>query len=115
MSEIAMFRQCEHRDSRHPVDLSIRRWSKALKSSSQELPMRKFVFGFSVGVLTFPAAFILLAWLGLFPALANADPPRWEKAFAQMPLNGYVSRHAPHLCNPVPANRREFIGWREDI
>jgi len=37
--------------------------------------MRKFVVGFVVGMLTLPAVFLLLAWLGLFPALANADPP----------------------------------------
>jgi hypothetical protein len=113
MSVIEMFRQCEHRDSRHPVDLSIRSWSKAVKSSSQELPMRKFVLGFSVGVLTFPAAFVLLAWLGLFPALANADPPRWEKAFAQMALNAYVSRHAPHLSNPVLATDENLLAGRK--
>jgi hypothetical protein len=41
--------------------------------------MRKFVLGFSVGVLTFPAGFVLLAWLGLFPALANADPQDGKK------------------------------------
>jgi hypothetical protein len=58
--------------------------------------MRKFVLGFSVGVLT-------------FPALANADPPRWEKAFAQMALNAYVSRHAPHLSNPVLATDENLL------
>jgi len=71
--------------------------------------MRKFVLGFSMGVLTFPAAFVLLAWLGLFPALANADPLRWDKAFAQMALNAYVSRHAPHLGNPVLATDENLL------
>lgn len=71
--------------------------------------MRKFVLGFSVGVLTFPAGLVLLAWLGLFPALANADPPRWEKAFAQMALNAYVSRRAPHLSNPVAATDENLL------
>ena len=71
--------------------------------------MRKFVLGFVVGILTLPAGFLLLAWLGLIPALANADPPGWEKAFAQMTLNAYVSRHAPHLTNPVPATDENLL------
>jgi hypothetical protein len=41
--------------------------------------MRKFVLGFVVGILILPAGFLLLAWLGVVPALANADPPGWEK------------------------------------
>jgi hypothetical protein len=54
MSVIAMFRQREHRDSRHPVDLSIRSWSKAVKSSSQELPMRANLFSdFMAGMKIF--------------------------------------------------------------
>ena len=71
--------------------------------------MRKFVLGFVVGILILPAGFLLLAWLGVFPALANADPPRWEKAFAQMTLNAYVSRHAPHLTNPVPSTDENLL------
>ena len=71
--------------------------------------MRKFVFGFVVGILTLPAAFLLLAWLGLFPALANADPPEWEKVLAQMTLSAYVSRHAPHLTNPVKATDENLL------
>jgi len=71
--------------------------------------MRKFVLGFFVGILTFPAGFVLLAWLGLFPALANADPPGWEKALAQMALNAYVSRRAPHLSNPVAATDENLL------
>jgi hypothetical protein len=115
MSVIEMFRQCEHRDSRHPVDLSIRSWSKAVKSSSKELPMRKFVLGFSVGVLTFPAAFVLLAWLGLFPALANAEPPKMGKSVC---TDGFeclclATRTSPQ--QPRSSDRRKFIGWHEDI
>jgi mono/diheme cytochrome c family protein len=71
--------------------------------------MRKFVVGFVMGLLTLPAGFVLVAWLGFFPALANADPPAWEKAFAQMTLNSYVSRHAPHLTNPVAATDENLL------
>jgi len=71
--------------------------------------MRKFGLGFVVGILTLPAAFLLLAWLGLFPALANVDPPGWEKALAQMTLNAYVSRHAPHLTNPITATDENLL------
>ena len=71
--------------------------------------MRKFILGFVAGILALPAGSFLLAWLGFFPALANADPPGWEKAFAQMTLNTYVSRHAPHLANPVPATEENLL------
>ena len=71
--------------------------------------MGKFVLGFVVGLVTLPAVFFLVAWLGLFPALANSDPPGWEKAVAQMSLNAYVSRHAPHLTNPVSATDENLL------
>lgn len=71
--------------------------------------MRKFVLGFAVGILILPAGFFLLAWGGVLPVLANADPPGWEKAFAQTALNAYVSRHAPHLPNPVPATDENLL------
>lgn len=65
--------------------------------------MRRFVLGFLTGITVLPAGFLLLAWLCVLPALASAAPPGWEKALAEMTLNSYVSRHAPHLTNPVPA------------
>ena len=71
--------------------------------------MRNFVLGFVTGILALPASFLLLARLGLVPALANAAPPRWERAFAQIALSGYVSRHAPHLTNPVPATDENLL------
>jgi mono/diheme cytochrome c family protein len=71
--------------------------------------MRKFGLGFIVGILTLPAVFLVLSCLGSFPALANANPPAWEKAFAQMTLNAYVSRHAPHLTNPVSATDENLL------
>lgn len=71
--------------------------------------MRKLVLGFLVGILGLPTGVLLLARLGLFSALANAAPPVWEKTFAQMTLNAYVSRHAPHLINPVPATNENLL------
>jgi mono/diheme cytochrome c family protein len=71
--------------------------------------MRKFVLGLVLGFLTLPVVAFLLAWLGFFPALANANPPAWEKSFARTALDGYVSRHAPHLTNPVPASDENLL------
>jgi hypothetical protein len=44
----------------------------------EEVSVRKFVLGFVIGILALPVGFLLLAWLGLLPALANADP-EWSK------------------------------------
>jgi mono/diheme cytochrome c family protein len=71
--------------------------------------MRNFAVGFVVGILSLPTAFLILAWLGFFPALANADPPAWERAFARIALNSYVSRHAPHLANPILATDENLL------
>ena len=71
--------------------------------------MRKFALGFVTGILALPAAFLLLGRLGVLPVQANADPPGWEKAFAQMSLKAYVSRHAPHVANPVPATDENLL------
>jgi mono/diheme cytochrome c family protein len=63
--------------------------------------MRRFVLGFVVGMLALPVAAFITALQGYLPALANTDPPGWERAFSQMALNAYVVRHAPHLSNPT--------------
>jgi hypothetical protein len=77
--------------------------------------MRGFLAGWGTGILTLPVLAIAVAWLGFWPALANGRPPTLEKAFAQMALNAYVSRHAPHVGNQIPCNRREPAGRDENI
>ena len=71
--------------------------------------MRKFILGFFLGVLTLPVGFLVAAWWGCLPAFANTDPPKWEKAFARLALNGYVARHAPRLTNPISATDENLL------
>jgi mono/diheme cytochrome c family protein len=71
--------------------------------------VRKFFLGFVVGIVVVPAGCWIVAWLGFFPALANGDPPGWEKAFARLALTAYVARHAPHLTNPVAATDENLL------
>jgi mono/diheme cytochrome c family protein len=75
--------------------------------------MRRFMQGFVLGILVIPIATLVLGWLGLLPTMANRESPRWEKAFAQMTLNAYVSRHAPHLTNPIqPTDENLLAGMK---
>jgi mono/diheme cytochrome c family protein len=71
--------------------------------------MRRFVQGFVLGIVALPLAALVAAWLGYLPALANAHPPRWEKAVAQMALNSYVARNAPHVANPLPPTDENLL------
>jgi mono/diheme cytochrome c family protein len=57
--------------------------------------------GFAAGILAFPPAVFLGAWLGLLPTNANAVPSRLEKTFAHLALDAAASRHALHLANPI--------------
>lgn len=73
--------------------------------------MFRFAWGFALGILVLPATALLLACLGFLPAVAVVEPPRWERAFAELALNSYVARHAPHLANPVaPTNEKLLAG-----
>jgi len=75
--------------------------------------MRSFVLGFVLGILALPLCALIAAWLGYLPALAKAEPPRWEKAVATMALNSYVARHAPHVMNPVqPTDENLLAGLK---
>ena len=56
-----------------------------------------------------PVDFLVAAWWGCLPAFANTDPPKWEKAFARLALNGYVARHAPRLTNPISASDENLL------
>jgi mono/diheme cytochrome c family protein len=71
--------------------------------------MQRFLLGFVAGILAIPVIVFITGWLGVLPALANSEPPRWEKAFAQMALSSYVERHAPHLTNPIQATDENLL------
>ena len=66
--------------------------------------MRKFVFGFVLGLLAIPVVVFITGWLGFLPTNAAGTPPAWEVRFGQMALEAYVHRHAPHVTNPLPQN-----------
>jgi len=71
--------------------------------------MRKFLLGFSIGILTPPVALLVAAWLGALPTNANATPSRMEKAFAHLVLDATAARHAPHLANPIPPTEENLM------
>ncbi len=71
--------------------------------------MRKFVMGVLLGILILPTVLFGVVYLGFFPALANAHPPRWEKALARLALSAYVARHAAHLKNPISATDENLL------
>lgn len=71
--------------------------------------MRKYFAGWVLGVATLPAVALGMAWLGWLPMQAEAPPPAWEKAFAQMALNNYVARRAPKVANPIPATDENLL------
>jgi mono/diheme cytochrome c family protein len=75
--------------------------------------MRKVLTGWAIGLLTLPLLAVGVAWLGYWPSLANSNPPNWERAFAQMALNAYVKRHAPHTINPIaPTDENLLAGMK---
>jgi len=71
--------------------------------------MRKFLFGFVMGVLTLPTAAFAAAWLGLLPTSANTSPTAIEKVLARMALDGAAARRAPHLSNPVAPTEENLM------
>jgi mono/diheme cytochrome c family protein len=71
--------------------------------------MRKLIAGWLLGILTLPLLGLGMAWLGLLPSHANATPPLWERAIAQMALLGYVARHAPQVANPIAATDENLL------
>jgi mono/diheme cytochrome c family protein len=71
--------------------------------------MRKFLFGFVVGILTLPIAVLVAAGLGLLPTNANATPSWLEKAFAHLALDAAAARRAPHLTNPIPPTEENLM------
>jgi len=66
-----------------------------------------------LGILALPMGALIAAWLGYLPALAKAEPPRLEKAIAQMALKSYVKRHAAHVANPIqPTDENLLAGLK---
>ncbi len=71
--------------------------------------MRRFFWGFLIGLTALPGAGLILAWRGLLPVNATANPPRWEEGIAGMAFDASVARHAPHVANPTGGGEREIL------
>ena len=71
--------------------------------------MRKFLLGFLVGVLAFPAVILLAAALGLFPIRANTSPSHWESALAHMAISASARRRAPRVPNPIEPTEEHLM------
>ena len=63
--------------------------------------MRGFLAGCLTGILVLPVFAVAVAWLGFWPTHANARPPGWEKAFAQMAWTASAGRPPHHLANQI--------------
>ena len=71
--------------------------------------MRKFLLGFLVGALGFPAVILLAAVLGLFPIHSNTSPSHWESVLAHIALSASVRRHAPRIRNPIEPTEEHLV------
>jgi|SRR5262249_29670772 len=71
--------------------------------------MRKFLLGFLVGALAFPAVILLAAALGLFPIRANTSPSHWESALAHMAIGASARRRAPRVPNPIEPTEEHLM------
>ena len=71
--------------------------------------MRKFLLGFAVGIVTFPAVAFAAAWLGWLPINANATPTALERAFAHLALDSAAARRAQHLTNPIAPTEEHLM------
>lgn len=71
--------------------------------------MRKFLFGFALGLLALPIAAITVARLGLLPINANTSPSNLEVSFAHMALDASAARHAPHLPDPIAPTEENLM------
>jgi thiosulfate dehydrogenase len=71
--------------------------------------MRKFLFGFALGLLALPLVVITVARLGLLPINANTSPSKLETSFAHMALDASAARHAPHLADPIAPTEENLM------
>lgn len=71
--------------------------------------MRNFVLGIIAAFLLLGLGGLAIAGFGLMPTNADSSPPSVEKQLATSALHAAMSRHAPRLSNPVPANDENLI------
>ena len=71
--------------------------------------MRNFVLGIIAAFLLLGLGGLAIAGFGLMPTNADSSPPSVEKQLATSALHAAMSRHAPRLSNPVPANDENLV------
>lgn len=71
--------------------------------------MKNFFFGLIIGLVALPLAVFAIGSIGKFNVQATAEPPRWEKTFAQKAFNASVARHAEHLQNPIAPTEENLL------
>jgi mono/diheme cytochrome c family protein len=71
--------------------------------------MRNFFFGLIIGLTALPVAALVMGSLGRLQVQATAEPPRWEKAFAQRAFDASVARHAERLQNPIAPTEENLL------
>jgi mono/diheme cytochrome c family protein len=71
--------------------------------------MRNFLSGFALGIVSLPAAFLVLAMMGRLPVVATENSPRWERRLLQFSLERSLSRQVPELKNPVAPTEENLL------
>jgi thiosulfate dehydrogenase len=67
------------------------------------------MLGLLLGMIVGPLTAALIAISGFWPISATPQPPTWETTMARHALDASVSREAPRLRNPLPANEETLL------
>jgi thiosulfate dehydrogenase len=67
------------------------------------------VLGFLVGLACLPTITLLVAWLGLLPLRADAEPSAWERQLAGRALKASLAGNSAHLSNPLPITNETLL------
>jgi mono/diheme cytochrome c family protein len=71
--------------------------------------MKSFILGLIVGLIALPGALLVIGSLGGFQVQATAEPPGWEKGFAQRAFDASVARHAERVQNPIAPTEENLL------
>src|ERR1700722_7063473 len=71
--------------------------------------MRRFLFGFLLGLLALPCAILIVARLGLFPINSNTTPPASEGRFAHNALDSSPALPAPRHPKPLAPTEEKLM------
>jgi thiosulfate dehydrogenase len=71
--------------------------------------MKRFLWGFLLGLAAVPLAFFALAVLGRVPVAATSVPPALEAVLAHAALHRSVGHQSASLRNPLPATEANLL------